>query len=797
MLTKVKQLFDESAREVQRLAKLVAQVNEWEPTISSLSDEQLRQKTVAFKERLESGETLDDIKTEAFAVVREAARRVLGLRHYDVQLMGGLAMHEGNIAEMQTGEGKTLAATLPSYLHALLGKGVHIITANEYLARRDCEQMGRVFRFLGLTVGLNVSQMTASEKKEAYAADITYGTGTEFGFDYLRDNMVYRLEDKVQRPLYYAIIDEIDSILIDEARTPLIIANKSGIGAELFPIMARIVCTFQEGNDYERSLETKQIFLTEEGAQKLERAFGIDNLYDWEHHVLLHHAMQSLRAWFIMRRDVDYIVKNGKVMIVDPFTGRVMEGRSFSDGLHQAIEAKEGVDITEENDIQATITIQNYFRMYEKLAGMTGSATPSKEEFWQTYRLRVIAIPTNRPSRRTDWDDLVYQTHEAKVRKIVDEVKKMNAIGRPVLIGTTSVAQSERLSAEFSKAGIPHHLLNAKTEEEEARIIATAGQKGQVMIATNMAGRGTDILLGEGVKELGGLHIIGTERHESHRIDMQLRGRAGRQGDPGSSQFIISLEDDLFRLYDQEELEKWRSKVKTDDTGLVVSPDPIKFVQKVQTTIENAHYSARLHLLKLDTVIDQQSKVIYHMRDRALALKQAEVLSELLRHIHRYITQTIDRYCPENVFFEEWNIEGLHNELRRAFFRFAYLIDDLRHKQKEEIARLVWDEYQSLEAALTDLPCDEEQTMRLKHLMVETIDAHWIRHLNQLNVLKEGIHLRSYGQEDPYRAFEMDAYREFVALQQAIDAGVSIAAMNYLKSQFVIDDEAAAAANQP
>ncbi|MGG1557454.1 accessory Sec system translocase SecA2 [Geobacillus thermoleovorans] len=797
MFAKVKQLFDESAREVQRLAKLAAQINEWEPTISSLSDEQLRQKTVAFKERLERGETLDDIKTEAFAVVREAARRVLGLRHYDVQLMGGLAMHEGNIAEMQTGEGKTLAATLPSYLHALLGKGVHIITANEYLARRDCEQMGRVFRFLGLTVGLNVSQMTASEKKEAYAADITYGTGTEFGFDYLRDNMVHRLEDKVQRPLYYAIIDEIDSILIDEARTPLIIANKSGIGAELFPIMARIVRTFEEGKEYERSPETKQIFLTEEGAQKIERAFGIDNLYDWEHHVLLHHAMQSLRAWFIMRRDVDYIVKNGKVMIVDPFTGRVMEGRSFSDGLHQAIEAKEGVEITEENDIQATITIQNYFRMYEKLAGMTGSATPSKEEFWQTYRLRVITIPTNRPSRRTDWDDLVYQTYEAKVRKIIDEVKKMNAIGRPVLIGTTSVAQSERLSAEFSKAGIPHHLLNAKTEEEEARIIATAGQKGQVMIATNMAGRGTDILLGEGVKELGGLHIIGTERHESHRIDMQLRGRAGRQGDPGSSQFIISLDDDLFRLYDQDELKKWKSKVETDETGRIVSPDPIKFVQKVQTTIENAHYSARLHLLKLDTVIDQQSKVIYHMRDRVLALKQAEVLSELLRHIHRHITQTIDRYCPENVFFEEWNIEGLHNELRRAFFRFAYPIDDLRHKQKEEIAQLVWDEYKSLEAALADLPCDEEQTMRLKHLMVETIDAHWIRHLNQLNLLKEGIHLRSYGQEDPYRAFEMDAYREFVALQQAIDAGICTTAMNYLKSQFVIDDEAAAAANKP
>jgi preprotein translocase subunit SecA len=789
MFTKVKELFNESARDIKRLNKLVQKVNELEPEIASLTDEQLKEKTLYFKKCLNEGKTLDDIKVEAFAVVREAAKRVLGLRHYDVQLIGGFVLHEGNIAEMQTGEGKTLVATLPSYLHALEGKGVHIITANEYLARRDREQMGKVFEFLGLTVGLNISQMSPAEKKEAYAADITYGTGTEFGFDYLRDNMVYDINDKVQRKLHYAIVDEIDSILIDEARTPLIIANKSSIGAELFTITAQIVKHFKADEDYELYPETKQIFLTDAGAAKIEKAFGIDNLYDAEHQALLHNVMQSLRAFMIMKRDVDYIVKDGKVLLVDQFTGRIMEGRTFSDGLHQAIEAKEGIEITEENDVQATITIQNYFRMYEKLCGMTGSATPSKDEFWETYRLHVVTIPTNKPRRRIDMDDLVYRTYEAKAKKIVSEVKKMNEIGRPVLIGTTSIAQSERLSEYLKQHGIKHQILNAKTEEDEARIIALAGQKGQVMLATNMAGRGTDILLGEGVAELGGLHIIGTERHESNRIDMQLRGRAGRQGDPGSSQFIISLEDELFKAYDKEEFEKWVSKVKTDEDGLILSPDPIKFVRKVQETIEHAHYSARSHLLKLDDVIDRQSKIIYQMRDRILACEDNEIILEAIEYIKNYLMQTIDKYCLPDVFFEEWNIKGLHEELSFAFLRFDKTIDDFKELEREQIEQIVLEEYEKLKADLLTLKDDETLASQLRRFMIQVIDSNWIRHLDIMTNIKDGIHLRGYGQEDPYRLFEIEAFNEFVRLQQAIQADISIRFMNYLKSQFEIDGD--------
>ncbi|MBB5324232.1 preprotein translocase subunit SecA [Anoxybacillus tepidamans] len=787
MLTKVKELFNESARDIKRLRKLVEKVNALEPHIASLTDEQLKAKTGDFKNRLRAGKTLDDLKIEAFAVVREAAKRVLGLRHYDVQLIGGFVLHEGNIAEMQTGEGKTLVATLPSYLHALEGKGVHIITANEYLARRDREQMGKVFEFLGLTVGLNISQMSPQEKKEAYQADITYGTGTEFGFDYLRDNMVYDIRDKVQRKLHYAIVDEIDSILIDEARTPLIIANKSSIGADLFQVTAQIVKQFKAEEDYELYPETKQIFLTDAGASKIEQAFGIDNLYDAEHQALLHNVMQSLRAFVIMKRDVDYIVKDGKVLLVDQFTGRIMEGRTFSDGLHQAIEAKEEVEITEENDVQATITIQNYFRMYETLCGMTGSATPSKDEFWDTYHLHVVTIPTNKPRRRIDMDDLVYRTYEAKAKKIVAEVKKMNDIGRPILIGTTSIAQSERLSQYLTKHGIKHQILNAKTEEDEARIIALAGQKGQVMLATNMAGRGTDILLGEGVAELGGLHIIGTERHESNRIDMQLRGRAGRQGDPGSSQFIISLEDELFKSYDKEELEKWLSKVKTDEDGLVISPDPVKFVRKVQETVEHAHYSARAHLLKLDTVIDRQSKIIYQMRDRILACEQEEIMTEVLDYIKNYLMQTIEKYCLPNVFYEEWNIKGLYEELSFVFLRFDKTIDDFKELEKEQIEQIVFKEYEKLKADLLTLKDDEALASQLKRFMIQTIDSNWIRHLDTITNMKDGIHLRGYGQEDPYRLFEIEAFHEFVRLQQDIQADISIRFMNYVKSQFELD----------
>ncbi|MDZ5471915.1 accessory Sec system translocase SecA2 [Bacillus sp. 31A1R] len=782
MLTKVKELFNDSAKDLKKLSKLAAQVNSLEDKYASFSDDELRAMTAQFKEELENGKTLEDIKIDAFAVVREAAKRVLGLRHYDVQLIGGFVLHNSCIAQMNTGEGKTLVATLPSYLHALEGNGVHIITANEYLARRDKELMGQIHEFLGLTVGLNISQMDPNEKKAAYEADITYGTGTEFGFDYLRDNMVYEIENKVQRGHYYAIVDEIDSILIDEARTPLIIANKSEEGAELFYITAQIIKTFKEKVDYELFQETKQTFLTDEGSAKIERAFGIDNLYDAEHQELLHNVMQSLRAHTLMKLDVDYIVKEGKVVIIDKFTGRIMEGRTFSEGLHQAIEAKEGLEISEENDTQATITIQNYFRMYKSLAGMTGSATPSKQEFYETYNLRVVTIPTNNPVQRIELEDLVFANYESKVKKIVEVVKDLHSEGKPILIGTTSIEQSEKLSSYLKASNIKHQLLNAKTEEDEARMISMAGQKGQVMLATNMAGRGTDILLGEGVTELGGLHIIGTERHESNRIDMQLRGRSGRQGDPGLSQFIISLEDDLFVYYDEEEKEKFNNKMKIDDSGRVLAPDPIKYVKKVQETIENMHYTSRSHLLKLDNVTDQQSKVIYSMRDRILKLTPEEMFAELLEYIENYVKQVVYKNYPENE--EEWNPKALLEELSLILLNFDWILEDIQELDFREIETKVTNEYEKLKNDIISLQSDENLGNQLKHFMLQQIDMNWIQHLDHMTNMRDGIHLRSYEQEDPYRLFEKDALELFHELMYTIQSGISLRFMEYVKSQY-------------
>jgi preprotein translocase subunit SecA len=784
MLTKVKMLFSDSAREIKRLSKLVEKVNSLEPKYEKMSDEELRNMTALFKEELKNGKTIDDIKIEAFAAVREASKRVLGLRHYDVQLIGGFVLHEGSIAEMQTGEGKTLVATLPSYLHALEGKGVHIITANEYLAKRDYEMMGKIHHFLGLNVGLNISQLSPEEKKQAYAADITYGTGNEFGFDYLRDNMVYDFQDKVQRGHHYAIVDEIDSILIDEARTPLIIANKSSLGAELFYITADIIKSFKADTDYELYPETKQVYLKDEGAHKIEKAFGIKNLYDAEHQDLLHNVMQSLRAFAVMKKDVDYIVKEGKILLIDKFTGRIMEGRTFSEGLHQAIEAKEGLEITEENDTLATITIQNYFRMYKTLSGMTGSATPSKQEFFDTYNLHVVSIPPNRPVQRVDYDDLVFRDYQSKVNRIIEEVKRLHKEGRPILIGTTSIEQSEKLSKYLSKNGIKHHVLNAKTEEDEAKIIALAGQKGQVMLATNMAGRGTDILLGEGVRELGGLHIIGTERHESFRIDMQLRGRAGRQGDPGSSQFIISLEDDLFTNYDPEELDRFKKKMKTDENGLILSPDPTKFVRKVQETVENAHHSARTHLLKLDNVIDRQSKVIYSMRDRLLKATPDETFPEVVGYMKNYITRIVEKYCNDDIPSIEWNLNGLKEELSFVFIQFPLTVKEFEDKDQTEITDLVLKEFEQLEQQILSLKEDEELGNQLKRFMLQVIDSRWIEHLDIMNQMKDGIHLRGYGQEDPYRLFEMDALTEFNNLLFHIESGISLRFIEYIKTQY-------------
>ncbi|WP_163099342.1 accessory Sec system translocase SecA2 [Peribacillus alkalitolerans] len=785
MISKVKKIFDDSAKDLKRLTKMTEQVNKLESRFEKMSDSELKNMTFTFKERLSQGESLESLSIEAFATVREAAKRVLGLRHYDVQMIGGFVLYEGSIAQMQTGEGKTLVATLPSYLYALEGKGVHIITANEYLAKRDKEQMGKVHEFLGLTVGLNVSNMEPQEKRDSYASDITYGTGTEFGFDYLRDNMVISSADKVQRKHYYAIVDEVDSILIDEARTPLIIANKSSYGAELFEITAQIMKTFKSDEDYELFQETKQVYLTDAGAAKIEAAFGIDNLYKSENQVLLHNVTQALRAKATMTKDVDYIVKNGKIMLIDKFTGRIMEGRTFSEGLHQAIEAKEGVEITDENDTQATITIQNYFRMYEKLAGMTGSATPSKREFMETYQLPVITIPTNRPIQRIDSEDLVFIDYASKLRHLVSVVKSINEEGRPILIGTTSIEQSEKISKELEKASIQHQILNAKTEEDEARIISMAGQKGQVMLATNMAGRGTDIMLGEGIRELGGLHIIGTERHESNRIDMQLRGRAGRQGDPGSTQFIISLDDDLFTYYDEEEFKKFKKKAKGNDQGLIVSPDPNKFVTKVQETIESAHFSSRNHLLKLDNVVNQQSKVIYSMRNRLLEMDDSSMFDEAVEYLTLFSMKAVERFYPEDE--EIRNDNALIEELSPVFFQTEWKLSDFDSQDSFEIGQKVQKELEDLLASISELREDEELGFELKRIMLRQIDVEWIQHLDIMNQLKNGNTLKSYGQEDPYRIFEFEALNEFNDLLYSIYSNVSIRFMEYVRNQFELD----------
>ena len=769
MINGLKQLFNESTYDIRKLNKLVALVNQQEAKYEAYSDEELRGMTAIFKEKLVQGAKLDDIKVEAFAVVREAAKRVLGLRHYDVQLIGGFVLAEGSIAQMNTGEGKTLVATLPSYLYALEGKGVHIITANEYLARRDKEMMGQVHEFLGLTVGLNISQIEPEEKRQAYQADITYGTGTEFGFDYLRDNMVMDIDDKVQRGLHYAIVDEIDSILIDEARTPLIIANKSSEGAELYKIVASIMREFQKDIDY-KVTEQKEAYLTDEGASKIEAAFGIANLYEAEHQVLVQAVTQALRAHAVMKRDVDYIVKDGKIELIDPYTGRVMEGRSFSEGLHQAIEAKEQIEITPENETFATITVQNYFIMYKTLSGMTGSAMPSKKEFNETYNLKVVEIPTNKPVQRIDLPDLLFTNYDAKAKKIVAEVKKMNDIGRPVLIGTTSIEQSERLSKYLKKANIVHEILNAKTEEDEARLIATAGQRGHVMIATNMAGRGTDILLGEGVAELGGLHIIGTERHDSNRIDMQLRGRAGRQGDPGSSQFIISLEDDLFLHYDDEQLKRYRKKLTADPDGLVLAPDPISFAKKVQETVDSRHYSARSHLLKLETVIDRQSKVIYQMRDILLEKEPQEMAEEALKYMQDYWQQVVENYFSSGSL---QNPEALMEELSEMFGDLDWDVEELEDLDKKAIENRVEAEIARFAASIEPLKADLELGEQLKQFMLFEMDTNWVKHLDYMNQIKEGIGLQGYGQEDPYRKFEVAGYEAFKYLLFTIQGETS------------------------
>ncbi|SFK18129.1 protein translocase subunit secA [Halobacillus dabanensis] len=742
-------------RQWKKYDSSVQSINAYEDEMIRLSNEELREKTVQFQQLLHNGTSIYEIREEAFAVVREAAKRVLGMRHFDVQLVGGLVLTDGDIAEMATGEGKTLVATLASYLKALEGKGVHVITVNEYLARRDFEMMGPLHEFLGLTVGLNVPGISQAEKKAAYQADITYGIGTEFGFDFLRDHMVKDINQKVQRPYHFAIVDEIDSVLVDEAKTPLVIAGKMQSSANLHKVGAKLARSFQREEDYQYDVETKSVTLTEDGITKIERAFGIDNLFDIEHQTLYHYMIQAVRALVMFERDVDYIVEGRELKLVDMFTGRLMEGRSMSDGLHQALEAKEGLDITEENKPQASITVQNYFRMYPTLSGMTGTAKTEEKEFQTVYGMDVIQVPTNKPILREDRPDKVFLNKEQKYEELVREVAAVHQTGQPILIGTSSILQSDKAAEYLDEAGFSYELLNAKSIEQEVRLISLAGQKGTITIATNMAGRGTDIMLGEGVQELGGLHVIGTERHESRRIDNQLKGRSGRQGDPGSSQFIISLEDDMIERFAKVERDRKLKSIKTDDNGQVLNKDFHKFIDTVQKISEGSNYNIREFTLKLDDVINDQRKVIYELRDRILQEKNTiELVSPMVTD---YLQSEIDRYCPETVVPENWPLEHLEEELRRGIpFVQESGLSEGSYESKEDLEEKLAPFVDHYLGELKKFEMDTVLQTRWKQGAVTALDQLWVRHLEMMNRLKEGIGIRQYQQEDPIRLYEKD-----------------------------------------
>ncbi|OEH92167.1 accessory Sec system translocase SecA2 [Bacillus solimangrovi] len=759
MLNTLKRLLgDEQQRKLKKHYKIVEQINSLEAEYEQLSDEDLKLKTTEFKEALSNGKTIDDIKVESFAIVREASKRILGMRHYDVQLIGGLVLTDGNIAEMPTGEGKTLVASLPSYLRALEGKGVHVITVNEYLARRDRDMIGQIHEFLGLTVGLNIPMMEPADKVAAYKADITYGVGNEFGFDYLRDNMVADPRQKVQRPYHFVITDEVDSVLIDEAKTPLIIAGKTEVSAELHFIGAQVAKRFKDGEDFTFDIETRATNLTDQGIEKVENAFGVDNLYEIEHQTLYHYMIQALRARVMFERDVDYIVQDGKVLLIDMFTGRPMEGRTLSDGLHQAIEAKEGLEITEENKTQASITIQNYYRMYPIISGMTGTAKTEESEFQQLYGMDVIQIPTNKPIIRDDRTDRVYLTKDQKYNAVMEEVKQCHAKGQPVLVGTTSILQSEQVAEYFDKAKLPYHLLNAKSIEQEVKLISLAGQKGQITIATNMAGRGTDIMLGEGVAELGGLHVIGTERHESRRIDNQLKGRSGRQGDTGSTQFIISLEDDMFRRFAKEEVERTAQKIKADENGQITDKKIHELVDRVQRICEGSNYAVREYNLKLDNVINEQRGVIYSLRDKVL--ENEDIVSIILPMIDSYATYTVNEHCPEELVPEEWPLKELEAKLNYIIVEpkvvFNHNILDISEVKEE-----VEEKTLAYKANIELLKENKKVQFTIKRLTLMVIDHYYTKHLESMTRLKEGIGLRHYQQEDPMRLYQKEGLELF------------------------------------
>ena len=745
---------------------IVRRINDLEPKLAGLSDASLQETTFEFKNRLANGETLDDILPEAFAVVREASRRVTGMRHFDVQLLGGIVLHRGDIAEMRTGEGKTLVATLPVYLNALTGKGVHVVTVNDYLATRDSEDMGRIYKFLGLSVGLIVHDLTYDQRRRAYNADVTYGTNNEFGFDYLRDNMVISEDQMVQRPLNYCIVDEVDSILIDEARTPLIISGPGEKSTDLYYTLAGIVKTFTK-DDYTMDEKQKTIAPTDSGVAKVEKMLGISNMFDNEHLDLNHLVIQALRARFMMHRDKDYVVKNGEIVIVDEFTGRLMFGRRYSDGLHQSIEAKETVKVQGESKTLATITFQNYFRMYEKLAGMTGTAKTEEDEFNKIYKLDVYVIPTNKPAIRKDLPDVIYKTKNAKYRAVVREVKKRHATGQPILVGTTSINQSEILSQLLDKENIVHNVLNAKYHEKEAEIIKNAGQKGMVTIATNMAGRGTDIKLGPGVAELGGLMIIGTERHESRRIDNQLRGRAGRQGDPGTTQFFLSLEDDLMRIFGSDNISKFMDKLGMDEDEPITAKMITRSIEKAQKKVESHNFEIRKYVLEYDDVMNQQREVLYGQRRQVLT---ADSLRDtIMGMVDDIIHDGLDNYADEKLYPEEWDFAGLLAQMQQYFVpKNATTVEELENLSRVEVQ----DKLKQIAVDLYDERLKEigETTMKEleKAIMLRVVDSKWMDHLDAMDALKEGINLRAYGQKNPLVEYKFEAYEMFEEMIDSI-----------------------------
>ncbi|GIP47409.1 protein translocase subunit SecA 1 [Paenibacillus sp. J53TS2] len=801
MLGIVKKIFgDTNERDVKRLMKTVDYINTLEPQFEALSDEQLQAKTAEFRERIEKGETLDDLLPEAFATVREASKRTLGMRHFDVQLVGGMALHEGRIAEMKTGEGKTLVGTLPVYLNALLGKGVHVVTVNDYLAQRDSQQMGRIYNFLGMTVGVNLNGMEHEQKQEAYACDITYGTNNEFGFDYLRDNMVLYKEQMVQRPLYFCIIDEVDSILIDEARTPLIISGQAQKSTELYYAADRFVKTLTPEEDYTVDIKVKAVSLTEKGVAKAERVFGIDNLYDHKHVTLNHHVVQALKANVIMRRDVDYVVTEDEVLIVDEFTGRIMQGRRYSDGLHQAIEAKEGIEVQNESMTLATITFQNYFRMYRKLAGMTGTAKTEEEEFKKIYGLEVLQVPTNRPNQRQDMADVVYKSVDGKFKAVVEEIVERYKKNQPVLVGTISIENSERVSEMLKRKGVQHKVLNAKYHAEEAEIISRAGEPGSVTIATNMAGRGTDILLGEGVADLGGLHIIGTERHESRRIDNQLRGRAGRQGDPGSTQFYLSLGDELMKRFGADNVLNMMDRLGFEEDQPIESKMITRAIESAQKRVEGNNFDVRKVVLQYDDVMNQQREIIY--KQRRELLESDNIKQIILDMIKPVIERVVEAHTADELP-ENWELQEVADYVNSKLLDEGSVTkDDLWGKEPNEMVEYVFErvlaKYDTREEAIGPEMVREFE----KVIALRSVDSKWMDHIDAMDQLRQGIHLRAYGGTDPLREYQFEGYEMFNAMIASIQEEVATYIMkaqveSNQERQAVVDEDKISTSGEP